>query len=305
MVITEKFVRKMIQDYREGDSLRTIGKRYGMSHETVSKYLTAWGEPVRKPGDWKKLPDEQITAICRSYKGETLEELAKRYDVCPSTISRIFKSNNIEPVKRRQYAIDPEAFDSLNIHSIYWLGYLYSRAFIRSKYHFEVRVPNDRFHAIHINKLRTFLSTRKEYYQTKTQIRFRVTCKELVDRLVELGVRPIVHLRYPKAYIQNPLAHAAFIRGYFDGRGSATRIVGGYDLDIVSNPQFLNEVRKILMSRTGIEGQKIDSRRLRYSKEDARAIAHLLAMTRSKTAKTLPHSDPITRILKYHKRKRV
>lgn len=299
----ERFKTRIIQDYQRGRSLRAIGRKYGVSHETVSKNLIAWGEPIRKRGSWRKLSPEQIKTMCQKYNGETLEELARQYNVCPSTISRIFKSNKVEPVKRRKYDINYKAFDTLNIHSVYWLGYLYSRGFLKSKYHFEVNAPSDRFHTMRINRFREFLNTKQPWITTDTRIRFTITCKELVSKLSELGVRPIVHIKYPNI-LNNSLLHTSFIRGYFDGRGTATRIVGGYDLDVVANPKFLDDINKMLSDMTGTKGTKVDPKRLRYSQEEAKIVAQLLAMKKSKTARTLPYSDSLARILKYHKRKR-
>jgi hypothetical protein len=303
MNTAERYKSRIIQEYTDGDSLRTIGERYGISHETVSNNLYAWGVRVRRRGHWRKMTPEQITAMCKNYNGETLDLLAKKYDVCPSTISRIFKSRNIEISKKRKYTINSEAFNSLDVPTTYWLGYLYSRAFLRDKYRFEVNAPKDRFHTMRVNRLQQFLETDQPWTPTNTRIRFVVTCKELVDKLSELGVRPLIHLTYPK-FLATSLQHTSFIRGYFDGRGTATRIVGGYDLDIVSNPQFLGDINKVLTNMTDIRGQKVDPKRLRYSKEEARAIAQALTMARSKTARTLPYSDSLARILKYHRRKR-
>lgn len=298
----ERFVKKMIKDYRQGDSLRTIGSRYGISHETVSKTLTAFGEPIRRRGNLNKLLPSQIASICQNYNGETLDELAKKYKVCSTTISRVFKNNNITPVKRRQYIINSAAFNTLNIPSVYWLGYLYAQAFIKSKYHLEVSAPNDQFHTGRLCKFRSFLNTQKDFLITKTRIRLIITCKELVDRLIVLGVAPIIHLRFPPI-LTTPSLQIALIRGYFDGRGTVTRVIDGYDLDIVSNPQFLQEIRSRLTDLAHVKGQKVSTKRLRYSGETARSVAQVLAMSKFKTAKMIPNSEYITQILKYHARK--
>lgn len=303
MSTAERFKIRIIQDYRDGDSLRTIGTRYGISHETVSTKLYAWGERVRRRGHWKKLSPKQIKMMCKNYNGEALETLAKKYDVCPGTISRILKSNNVKVVRKRKYSINTKAFNTIDVLSTYWLGYLYSRAFLRDRYRFEVNAPKDRFHIMRINRLREFLETEQPWVLTDTRIRFIVTCKELMERLAELGVHSLSYLTYPE-FIDTSLLHTSFIRGYCDGRGTATRIEDGYDLDIISSPKFLNRMRDILTDITNVNGTKIDSKRLRYSQEEARIVAQLLSMPRSKNAQMLPYSDSLVRILKYHRRKR-
>ena len=52
---------KMAADYAAGDSLRTIGRRYGYSHTVVKERLEAAGVPRRHRG-WGRRP--RACAVC-------------------------------------------------------------------------------------------------------------------------------------------------------------------------------------------------------------------------------------------------
>ena len=97
---------QLIAEYRAGDSTRTIGKRYGISHATVAYRLRRLGV-LRKRGPVLKLraapqkrrrkpPQALIDQIVAGYQaGATLRGLGERYHYSHTSIKDILEAAGV------------------------------------------------------------------------------------------------------------------------------------------------------------------------------------------------------------------
>lgn len=95
---------EIIARYATGEvGISSIASEFGIGRETVRRILVDAGVEIRKPGatiarsNWKTaLTDEQHTEAADLYRsGETTEQIAKRYNVSPSTVNNALRRSGI------------------------------------------------------------------------------------------------------------------------------------------------------------------------------------------------------------------
>jgi len=88
------------QLYTEGLSEKTIGKRYGVSYDTIARALSRQGVEVRLPSGARAFSDEQEQEIAQLYlDGVSSASLSEKYEVSvPTIISAIVRQGGIIPV---------------------------------------------------------------------------------------------------------------------------------------------------------------------------------------------------------------
>lgn len=87
-------------DYAAGDSLRTVGTRYGYHFKTVQKWLKADGIPLRGRLEAARAatawaPEVREAAVADYADGDTREQIGARYGVSPSTVHKWAKDAGI------------------------------------------------------------------------------------------------------------------------------------------------------------------------------------------------------------------
>jgi len=88
----------------ENKSLQQIGDIYGVSRERVRQWMEKWNLPRRKSGN-KDILDSSAIKICDEYiRGERVVELAKKYQVCHTTIYKfLLKQNSNIRLERKKF----------------------------------------------------------------------------------------------------------------------------------------------------------------------------------------------------------
>ena len=82
-------VEEMVELYKAGGSTRRLAERYGIHRQTVSGLLRKQGFDTAARTTARKLTDKQQQECADRYKaGESLWELAKRFNVHGATIRR-------------------------------------------------------------------------------------------------------------------------------------------------------------------------------------------------------------------------
>ena len=96
---------KIIQLYeRDGETLREIGRKAGLSHEKVRKILIAAGVHLRPPIQRnREIPREELVRL-HFESGLGIMEIAERYGIHRATLLGIMHRHGIEP---RRYTRRP------------------------------------------------------------------------------------------------------------------------------------------------------------------------------------------------------
>jgi transcriptional regulator with XRE-family HTH domain len=90
MKLTEEQMDECVKEYRAGDSLETLSKRYGVSRVTMTRYL-AERTTIRKPGARKGVPrkPKELGPEWKLLGKIPDAELAKRIGCARQNVSRI------------------------------------------------------------------------------------------------------------------------------------------------------------------------------------------------------------------------
>jgi hypothetical protein len=254
---------KIVNEYKKVQSLRKVGEKLGPngpSHETISKILKCHNVPLRKVGSWEKLTEEKQNKIINKYNGNNISKLASQYNVCSQTIVRILKNNNIPIKPNRKYTVDVNVFNSLTPESSYWLGYLYGRGNVKSDYHLNIVYTNS-YQKERVEKFKQFIKSNqpvkeatfnRNHEKTYKQKRLIIGSKTLIDKLKNLGLKPITHISLPQQ-IESELI-PDFIRGLFDARGRFSIKHSQPFMFFLGNKLFLLDIQQIIQAKTGITG---------------------------------------------------
>jgi hypothetical protein len=154
----------------------------------------------------------------------------------------------------RKYKFNEDFFDVLNEKSAYWLGFLYADGYVRMKDgksgELKLKLKDTDKH--HIEKFLSDLNCKKPI---KCGVESNSKCcsvtvysNKIVNRLFELGCvnNKTQKIRLPN--LDNQLMNH-FIRGYFDGDGSISKVKNrpnSFSVSICSNKNFNNDVVNFL-----------------------------------------------------------
>lgn len=154
----------------------------------------------------------------------------------------------------RKYNLNENFFDILNEESSYWLGFLYADGYVRMKdgKSGELKLKLKDTDRCHIEKFLNHLNCEKPIkcgIDKKSKFcSVTVYSNKMVNRLFELGC---VNNKTQKIRLPNLdsdlMSH--FIRGYFDGDGSISKIKNrpnSFTVSICSNKSFNEDVIKFL-----------------------------------------------------------
>lgn len=178
-----------------------------------------------------KLTIKQERQVIKEYlAGISARQLAKKYDfACHGPITAILKYYGIEqrskPERNRLYQLNPNVFDVIDSeHKAYWWGFIYADGHVHKRSLIVAIKHSDKSH---LGKLPLFMESESPMHRTKRlncdNARIEFTDRHLAKRLRELGIisyRPrfdLVLQNLPEAFIHH------WIRGYFDGDGSARK----------------------------------------------------------------------------------
>jgi hypothetical protein len=150
----------------------------------------------------------------------------------------------------RKYNLNEHFFDELNEKSSYWLGFLYADGFVRMKdgKSGELKIKLKDTDKNHIEKFLSDIECKKTIkcgIDNKSKFcSVTVYSNVMVNKLFELGCvnNKTQKIRLPN--LNKNLMHH-FIRGYFDGDGSVSKVknrTNSYTVSICSNAKFNDEL---------------------------------------------------------------
>ena len=210
----------------------------------------------------KKVEKNIQDDICRDYLNNmSNKELAYKYKIHRVTVQSILKRNNItlrkqSETSRKNFIINFNG-DILTTNDAYILGLIWADGNLSRNCIEIVLQESDRQILDDISKYvynkdtltyrkpRNLISNNIEY-KCKPQVRFRITSKEVVNKLRKIGLIENKSLicRLPQIDLKM-MPH--FIRGLLDGDGCIyTKNRRSCRVDIISNHMMANEISKIV-----------------------------------------------------------
>lgn len=224
--------KEISQLYLNGNSLRTLGKRYGVSSATIANTLSRHGTATRPV---QAFSNEQEKEIARQYRaGLCSKELARKYKVDPSTITGVLSRQGVEGRSNHdthmRCSLNENAFDILTPESAYWAGFLMAdgNIFYQKGCKAKLSLGLSAKDRVHVEKFRSFLgSSHKIYYNKKNNsVMLVVSSQEIADALAIYGIIPRKSLI---AKVSPALANNRdFWRGEIDGDGTVAIGKDGY-----------------------------------------------------------------------------
>ena len=199
-----------------------------ISQQTVSSILRKKGL-VGEARSYVKLDARQrLSVVDACVSGDTVEEVATRFNVGTTTVARILRANGVSLTSGRPptHAIDHDAFDVITPASAYWMGFLFADGCVHEDvfgqpYLICALAEKDR---AHLEKLRAFLKSEHPLSfveKTKTSlggpcVRWGARSSKLCGALRARGI-VAKKLRVPVGEL---IASRDFWRGMIDGDGS-------------------------------------------------------------------------------------
>lgn len=200
-------------------------------------------------------------------------EIAKQYNCNKSTICRLLKKNNI-PIRDKnmykKYSFNEHFLDIINTEEkAYFLGLMYSDGYnIKNKNEFGISLSGEDSYMI--ERIRDILNANKPIFQRypkngQSVFELRLSSEYFSNKLTELGCCPnkSLKLKFPDMIPVYLLRH--FIRGYFDGDGSVTKInKNGHRVSFVGTESFCLTLQCILKDIINIDSHLMKHKNVYY-----------------------------------------
>ena len=209
-------------------------------------------------------------------QGQTATQVAKKLNLYPGTVLKYKRKYQLIP-NRAPITKNENYFENLDTaEKVYWLGFIWAdgciMTFVRSKALVICLSSADRDHLEKFSKAIEYGGEIREYTNTMTllanpnavtkdytQIRLPIYSKKLYDDLINLGLTPRKTYgvpdfsKIPKEFISH------FIRGYFDGDGTAAFYKRTDSTDamrikvsITGQKESMVELKKLIEDDSGI-----------------------------------------------------
>lgn len=219
----------------------------------------------------KKIEKNIQEDICRDYLNNmSNKELAYKYKIHRVTVQSILKRNNIilrkqSETSRKNFIINFKG-DILTTNDAYILGLIWSDGNL-SRNCIEIvlqkndeKLLKDISQYVYSKNTLTYREGRNvilngKEYSCKPQVRFRITNKEISDKLRKVGLmeNKSLNCRFPKIETEY-ISH--FLRGLLDGDGCIyTKNKNNCRVTIVSNHIMCNEISEIVNSTLDINSK--------------------------------------------------
>ena len=208
---------------------------------------------------------EQELEIIEKRKNKVpIKDILNEYNIKrPKTIYDIIKRNGIKRIANKKYEVNENYFEKIdNEEKAYWLGFLYADGYVRllnrNSAQLKLKLQtSDKSHIEYFKKcigstnpikdsIDIFKKDGRSYKSYNSTI--SIYNKKIVKDLISNGCfnNKTQKIRLPKIE-ENLIYH--FIRGYFDGDGSISKIKKSeniFSVSICSNKNFIQDLHQIL-----------------------------------------------------------
>ena len=264
--LVTKNENKIYEWLQKGWSGYKISKELGCSKASVYTLLQKRGwksQHKSRRNDNNLLKDKLDQAIKLYESGMTVNAIGKELGHASNHVKLLLEKNGIE-IRDDRYNVDENFFDKIDTESkAYVLGWFYSDGCVDLKGKMRIQIQaEDRAILEVIKKLMGYdgplynVPPPKRFPHRKAQVCLCINRKRTADKLIKLGCTPnkSLTITMPTKDQVPPKLFSAFIRGVYDGDGSITIKKGKYvQTSITSTEEFLQLLRKYLLSRHGIE----------------------------------------------------
>lgn len=244
--------QKIIQEYKEGYSMKNIGDKYNISNTTVFNVLKRNNIVSRTNGGIYHLDETLILALYK--EGKSSQEIANKFNVCCHTITNILDKNG---VKRNNI------YHNINLNEEYWHKIdTYDKAYFLG---FLLTDGNVCGNGIRLslsekdkNILEVFRNKTNNENPIKTNKRgmssFSVKRRQWVNDLSQYGVIPNKTQTVKLPLIDNSLM-SHLIRGLIDGDGWISS--KAHQIGLCGTCELVTSVRNLLVKELGVYVVKV------------------------------------------------
>jgi len=240
---------EVIKMYSNGETIKCISKKVGISEHRISSYLKNNGIVIR--GGYKKSLEKYIVGKELYLNGDSINHISKNLGVSRSRFSQYLRNEGIEietlPHKIR---FDNAVFKKIDSEEkAYWLGFLYADGCIGEN-RSQVELGLSEKDKAHVYKFRDFIkSTHKiSLKNNKLGNSYRIIVEDVSIHkdLIKLGCTPrkSLTLKFPTEDQVPKSLISHFIRGYFDGDGGFSNTDKTLCINILGTKEFLEGLKK-------------------------------------------------------------
>ena len=264
-IISRSTRLQFVKEYLDGNAVRDVKKKYGISHDTIYESLKIFGKEPRG-GKIRKISWPQRREIARQYrKGIGTWALAKRFNVSVPSISYTLKIMDVlmrPSAFAKRHSLNEHAFDKLNEAALYWLGFFAADGHIgvaTAGSQAPVDLHLSRKDIEHVRRFRIFLGATHKIQIRERSARVQIRSNKIATRMIQLGIKPKFGNKIDKQLTKS----RHFWRGMIDGDGS----LGIYKIETRPHVVSLHLVGPenillafIAFARKYVETKKIPSR---------------------------------------------
>lgn len=227
-------------------SMKEIGEKYGMSASAVTKMLKDNFGITRKNRFFYRA--ELARREYSTSNNRTLKEIVASYDISMTAYKRYLRHiDENEPAQKNTYHVNMHFFDKIDTEEkAYWLGFLMADGHNTGS---KIELALQSKDVNHIRKYRMSLSSNHRIYYSKSDDTARITIsdKNITEKLDKKGViSNKTYFGHIAKYAALPRYYARhYIRGYFDGNGSMSKLI--YQ-DLTSINSLTRKMKKVAIS---------------------------------------------------------
>jgi hypothetical protein len=259
----------------EKKTIKEISLTYGCSITPIWHILDRHNIPrVPHLERVRKINEQEVKDICELYtSGMNTPEIAKKYHVCPETINRFLRLDNIE-IRLQGESIrihkfkDEHFFDCIDTEAkAYFLGLLYTDGCnyikIKNNNHINFIMISLQERDKHIldtfcdyifgnNNILLKRITKKDYNR-QDQYCLRIVSRHMSETLLSYGMEPrkSFTMEMPTCIPSHLFRH--FVRGMWDGDGSIFYNTNSknFGCSFIGSPKCCDELKRILSDEYG------------------------------------------------------
>ena len=222
--------KQAINDYLNDPymTVKELANKYSCSACTMSKFLKANKVNIRTNVSKSKNELERIKYKNDYEAGMSINEIAKKHNVCSHTVRNNLKKEEIYKAPHyTEYKHNYNYFNNIDDeHKAYWLGFIFADGCIRTDHRqYGLTIELNKIDILHLKKFRDDISANVPITTRKNRqnmCAIKISAKETIKDLDKYGC--ISNKTYEGIFTDHILNldiefKKAFLRGYLDGDG--------------------------------------------------------------------------------------
>lgn len=274
--LNDKEKESLINDFKNGDSIQALTKKYKKGKQWISKFLNSKGLKTDR-----NLSEKQIEIILEYFNKELASDVAKRANCSESAVFAVYKRFNKDNYKKVYEHL--KYFDNINTDDkAYFLGFIAADGCI---YHKEDDEKERNFLSIALQRRDRYILEKFYEFINKNNGRYiydytdkkgreyseiQIGGKYLTDSLSKYNIVPNKTWTYFPVDLQDDKLMFSFLRGFFDGDGAITNashknkqksnLPSSYCISFVGNYKCLKFIKDFI-EKYNIKSSLIEDKR--------------------------------------------